>query len=727
MLDDQTAHFLPEYEKQIAKLAIRYGQTTKALSKGTFDIISGSFEAADAMEFLEVATRSAIGGFTDVATSVKAMVAILNAYGMSAGEAGRVTDVMSSIVKKGVIEYEELASTIGQVVPIAAAAGLSLEELAAGIATITQKGVSAHMTMTALKAIITTFLAPTPEAVKQAEKFGLVLDSTTLSTIGLTGALGKLEHATSEETAAIFSNVRALLGVEATRKTITKLIENHETALNSLGLSEINYQKAADTTNVVLAQNRELWVSIKREIGEGIEGPVNEFLVGLNRLVSEWQDGWNTMLSHQRRVKELMAREMGDSAWLKLIPFIKLTDLALARLTRTERDFLEKMLEVREDTLKFKDALAELEIGLDKIAKRQAKGRAQIDRGKKPHWSVLEKELDIRIGLTDAQKKAGLAITKLSRELQVEKGLIGLTNDERERSIKLVEFEVYAKTLLGDSSGELVKIYKEELISMQKLREQAEDDEAFARKFEEDRRNILRGPLIAMLEDRELEEVFKEGLARLGTTIVEHMYEKTIVDPLMQALEDTIDPAMEKIADKMMDHLSELAGNVADLLSDVFGGIINVVGGAISGGIGGLFGGAATGATLGTGAGSITGSGISGITLPMANGAVFNNASVTPFSRGGILDGPTIFPMANGGLALGGEAGHEALMPLKRDSSGRLGVTTTDDANSSQTPIKIINVLDDSMFNEYLSTGDGERQIVNIMRRNAGEVANIST
>ena len=57
-------------------------------------------------------------------------------------------------------------------------------------------------------------------------------------------------------------------------------------------------------------------------------------------------------------------------------------------------------------------------------------------------------------------------------------------------------------------------------------------------------------------------------------------------------------------------------------------------------------------------------------------------------------------------------------MPLKRDSSGRLGVAATGDGESSQTPIKIINVLDDSMFNEYLTSGDGERQIVNIMRRN---------
>lgn len=44
-----------------------------------------------------------------------------------------------------------------------------------------------------------------------------------------------------------------------------------------------------------------------------------------------------------------------------------------------------------------------------------------------------------------------------------------------------------------------------------------------------------------------------------------------------------------------------------------------------------------------------------------------------PFGRGGVFDGPTIFPMARG-MGLMGEAGPEAILPLKRDSGGNLGV-----------------------------------------------------
>lgn len=59
--------------------------------------------------------------------------------------------------------------------------------------------------------------------------------------------------------------------------------------------------------------------------------------------------------------------------------------------------------------------------------------------------------------------------------------------------------------------------------------------------------------------------------------------------------------------------------------------------------------------------------------FPSANGNVFAQNKIVPFYNGGIVSKPTIFPMANG-MGLMGEAGPEAIMPLRRDASGRLGV-----------------------------------------------------
>jgi hypothetical protein len=56
-----------------------------------------------------------------------------------------------------------------------------------------------------------------------------------------------------------------------------------------------------------------------------------------------------------------------------------------------------------------------------------------------------------------------------------------------------------------------------------------------------------------------------------------------------------------------------------------------------------------------------------------AKGNVFEQGDLVPFARGGVVDRPTIFPFARG-IGLMGEAGPEAIMPLARDSQGRLGV-----------------------------------------------------
>lgn len=60
--------------------------------------------------------------------------------------------------------------------------------------------------------------------------------------------------------------------------------------------------------------------------------------------------------------------------------------------------------------------------------------------------------------------------------------------------------------------------------------------------------------------------------------------------------------------------------------------------------------------------------------MPNANGNVFSGGRVQAFANGGVVGQPTTFGMAGGGTGLMGEAGPEAIMPLARDGSGKLGV-----------------------------------------------------
>jgi lambda family phage tail tape measure protein len=71
-----------------------------------------------------------------------------------------------------------------------------------------------------------------------------------------------------------------------------------------------------------------------------------------------------------------------------------------------------------------------------------------------------------------------------------------------------------------------------------------------------------------------------------------------------------------------------------------------------------------------------------------AKGNAFSGGNVIPFALGGVVSSPTFFPMANG-VGLMGEAGQEAVMPLARDSSGRLGVRAANNNQSGPIEIKI--------------------------------------
>ena len=61
--------------------------------------------------------------------------------------------------------------------------------------------------------------------------------------------------------------------------------------------------------------------------------------------------------------------------------------------------------------------------------------------------------------------------------------------------------------------------------------------------------------------------------------------------------------------------------------------------------------------------------------LGFADGGAFSGGSeVKAYANGGVVGGPTYFPMSGGKTGLMGEAGPEAIMPLKRGANGKLGV-----------------------------------------------------
>ncbi|MGB3539620.1 MAG: phage tail tape measure protein [Mesorhizobium sp.] len=98
--------------------------------------------------------------------------------------------------------------------------------------------------------------------------------------------------------------------------------------------------------------------------------------------------------------------------------------------------------------------------------------------------------------------------------------------------------------------------------------------------------------------------------------------------------------------------------------------------------------------------------GLSGI-LPFAKGGVPGH--VVPFASGGIVSTPSYFPMA-GNVGLMGEAGSEAILPLRRGADGSLGVAATGSGGS-------VNVVFNVTAQDAASFRKSEAQITGMLAR----------
>lgn len=106
------------------------------------------------------------------------------------------------------------------------------------------------------------------------------------------------------------------------------------------------------------------------------------------------------------------------------------------------------------------------------------------------------------------------------------------------------------------------------------------------------------------------------------------------------------------------------------------GGAFNkLLGTSANGVVGALFGGSGASFDV-AGAGLDSSSIFSGAFTFNAKGNAFRGGNVIPFAGGGVVNGPATFPMPNG-IGLMGEAGPEAIMPLRRGPGGKLGVAAS--------------------------------------------------
>lgn len=204
---------IEQFTNQIVELSTQLPQTADQLAEGLYQVISTGFDGADAMTILRVSARGAAAGLTTTETSARALLGVLKAYGMDASQANDVMDIMFQTVNYGVVSFDELAQQLGDVIPMAAAAGVTFEDISAAVAAVTLAGIPAAESVTALNMLMTRMMKPTKELADMIKGFGYESAAAALQQDGLYVVMEKIRNATggtADKMVPLLKDIRAV-------------------------------------------------------------------------------------------------------------------------------------------------------------------------------------------------------------------------------------------------------------------------------------------------------------------------------------------------------------------------------------------------------------------------------------------------------------------------------------------------------------------------------------
>ena len=265
--DDMTG-FMNQVMSITQEIPIKAPEAAKAL----YSIVSAGHDGADGMKILEVSAKAAVGGLTETEPAADAVTTILNAYKMSAEEAGTVSDQLFTTVRLGKTTFGELGASIAQVAPIAAAYGISIDQVLGAVASLTKQGTPTAQAMTQIRAAIQGTAGELGDAAFQGRTFQEAL------------------QLINEKAGGSASKMKEMLGTdEGLAATLALTGKNAKSAAsdlgelqNSLGATEAAFEKmkdAADNQLTLLANNVQAYL---RPLGEKILKEVSDIAKAFN-------------------------------------------------------------------------------------------------------------------------------------------------------------------------------------------------------------------------------------------------------------------------------------------------------------------------------------------------------------------------------------------------------------------------------------------------------------
>jgi len=197
--------------------AATYGKSSQEQLAGFYQTASAGFaDAARSAQVMDSANKLAVGGVTNINSSVDLLTTILNGFSIEADRANEVSDSLFTTIKAGKTTASELAAAFGQVVPSANAAGAQLDETLAAMATLTLTGQSTAEASTALARAFDFLIKKPPAAMKKLKEYGVEAADLDVKGRGLQAVLTSIGTAfagNEEEIALAVPQIRAFKAI----------------------------------------------------------------------------------------------------------------------------------------------------------------------------------------------------------------------------------------------------------------------------------------------------------------------------------------------------------------------------------------------------------------------------------------------------------------------------------------------------------------------------------
>jgi TP901 family phage tail tape measure protein len=173
------------------------------LTEALYDIYSSGVTGNAALETLRVSALGASAGLTETSTAAGVVLSVMQSGIGGVENQAQAMDVLFKTVDRGRLSFGDLASSLGQVLPYAAKAGVSLQEVGAFIAVATKQGRSASEAVNDLTNLLIKITNPSKEARGAFDKLGISYGYSALQGKGLQAVLQQIQDKTNGNADAI--------------------------------------------------------------------------------------------------------------------------------------------------------------------------------------------------------------------------------------------------------------------------------------------------------------------------------------------------------------------------------------------------------------------------------------------------------------------------------------------------------------------------------------------